>query len=387
MSANCVAPVEQEAALPQQGRRRVPVACEVVNGSAPIVVGQMQPQVVMVNGNGYAMHQASLQELQQHAPEGENGHLLVEVDAQQRHQQPLQMRITPSLQPPHSMMYVQQHPLHAGVSYSSSMPAAHHQAVWNGYAMAVPQLIQGYTVQQPQQPMYMPQYQVSQQQGDQVHLRGDQSPVAQLQQQPVQQAQPQFQVQMQPQRLRYVPPALPNTVPTDAGIEHLEPEHVYELLRHRQCLLVDVRGEDRAAGLIDGAVWERAIDKIPFIVKVPDLVQRWSQERLVVFTCQYSAHRAPQCANWYRAKADPRQRVAILSGGFRGWEARGLPVASAASSTGASQAADDFAMEHGLRFVRQYCHAAPNRVASQPATPNGYMTVAPSPYVVAAQPI
>merc|ERR1712232_1336680 len=128
------------------------------------------------------------------------------------------------------------------------------------------------------------------------------------------------------QTTAYVPPHLPNTVPTIENVENIEPQKVHDLLQTRGCLLVDLRGEDRAAGLIDGAVHEPAIDAVPFPTKVPKLVQKWADQSLVVFTCQYSAHRAPQCANWYRQKANPGQRVAILSGGFRGWESMGLPA-------------------------------------------------------------
>jgi len=145
-------------------------------------------------------------------------------------------------------------------------------------------------------------------------------------------------------------------VSTVEGVEHLDPEVVHDLLRSRCCLLVDLRGEDRSSGQIDGAVHEPAIDSVPFFTRAPGLARRWANEGLVVFTCQYSAHRAPQCANWYRAQADARQRVAILVGGFRGWEARGLPVQSPASA-GDARAADDFAMEQGVKFVQRYAFA------------------------------
>merc|ERR1712050_465175 len=92
------------------------------------------------------------------------------------------------------------------------------------------------------------------------------------------------------------------------------------------------------------------VNNIPFISKVPDLVQRWSKENLVVFTCMYSAHRAPQCANWYRQQAHPQQRVAILSGGFRGWQAMGLPVQSFAGSE-QPHAADEAAKQLGVNFA------------------------------------
>eukprot|EP00971_Amphidinium_carterae_P113351 2245635-Amphidinium_carterae.1 len=31
-------------------------------------------------------------------------------------------------------------------------------------------------------------------------------------------------------------------------------------------------------------------------------MRQWADQPLVVFTCQYCAHRAPQCANWYKEK-------------------------------------------------------------------------------------
>jgi len=147
-----------------------------------------------------------------------------------------------------------------------------------------------------------------------------------------------------------VPVQVQGRVETIPGVEHLDPEKVFELLQCQACLLVDLRDEDRSSGLIPGAVHEPAIDKMPFAAKVPDLVRRWVSEPLVIFTCQYSAHRGPQCANWYREAADEQQRVAVLSGGFRGWEARGLPVQSCAS-VGKSRGADKYALKKGMQFA------------------------------------
>jgi rhodanese-related sulfurtransferase len=146
------------------------------------------------------------------------------------------------------------------------------------------------------------------------------------------------------------PTILPNTVPTVENVEHIDPKTVYELLRSHQCLLVDLRGEDRSAGLIEGAVHEPAIDAVPFPTKVPKLVEEWANQSLVIFTCQYSAHRAPQCANWYRQGCKSNQRVGILSGGFRGWEAMGLPVQALASGAQAERA-DEAALKIGTQFV------------------------------------
>jgi len=159
----------------------------------------------------------------------------------------------------------------------------------------------------------------------------------------------------------YVPPPCPNRVPTIAGIDHIDPITVFSLLRDNKCMVIDLRGEDRAAGLIEGAIHVPAIDKVPFLTRVPDLVRQWSDEKLVIFTCQYSAHRAPQCANWYRQQANPSQQVGILSGGFRGWESVGLPVQCLASVTEA-QAADEKALQLGSQFV--------SSAAAQGAQPN-----------------
>jgi rhodanese-related sulfurtransferase len=147
---------------------------------------------------------------------------------------------------------------------------------------------------------------------------------------------------------------LPNTVPTIDGVEHIDPEVVYQHLLNGSAILVDVRGDDRAAGCIEGTQHVPAIDTIPFPSKVPQLVQQYEAADLVVFTCQYSAHRAPQCANWYREKASSRQRVGILTGGFRAWEGIGLPVKQAATKPAEVKSADDFAMKQGVTFVQHY---------------------------------
>merc|ERR1712224_724240 len=67
---------------------------------------------------------------------------------------------------------------------------------------------------------------------------------------------------------------VPNAVALEPGVERLDPTVVYELLKSGGCVLVDVRGDDRSSGTIEGAVNVKAIDDIPFINKVPDLVQK-----------------------------------------------------------------------------------------------------------------
>jgi len=167
-----------------------------------------------------------------------------------------------------------------------------------------------------------------------------------------------------PPRKKYVAPEIPNAVPLVAGVERIEPEVVLQLIQSGSCVLVDLRGDDRAAWLIPGALHVQAIDTIPFAQKIPGLLQRFQNQPLVIFTCQYSAHRAPQCANWYREQADSRQRVAILSGGFRAWEGTGLPVELAPESLRqkGSSAADAYALLQGAQFVAQA-----GGVAVQPA--------------------
>merc|ERR1719491_974850 len=146
---------------------------------------------------------------------------------------------------------------------------------------------------------------------------------------------------------------LPHTVPLAAGVDRLDPVIVQQLVRSGQCILVDVRGEDRSAGTIEGSVHVPAIDAVPFASKIPDLVRQWANQPLVIFHCQYSAHRAPQCANWYREQAPEHQRVAILDGGFRGWESLGLPVQQGKQGLGCQQNSNMYAVHQGMQFAFQ----------------------------------
>jgi len=155
-------------------------------------------------------------------------------------------------------------------------------------------------------------------------------------------------------------------VPTVENVENIDPKTIHALLKSRKCLLVDLRGDDRSVGLIEGAIHEPAIDTVPFPTKVPTLVQQWADQSLVVFTCQYSAHRAPQCANWYRQKAHPHQRVAVLAGGFRGWQAMGLPVQSFVNNE-QTLAADEAATQLGMNFAGDGATRVPGGGFSVPA--------------------
>ncbi|CAE7939213.1 unnamed protein product, partial [Symbiodinium sp. KB8] len=118
------------------------------------------------------------------------------------------------------------------------------------------------------------------------------------------------------------------------------------------CCLVDVREADRASGYIQGAVHEPTSFQAPLLNRVPELVKKFGNEKLVIFHCQYSMHRGPQCANWYRQQAPPMQRVAVLEGGFRGWERERLPVVYEQPMDAHGQAmADSYALSMGRRVA------------------------------------
>jgi len=141
-------------------------------------------------------------------------------------------------------------------------------------------------------------------------------------------------------------------VPLSQGVERLSPTEVYELLRAGQCLVVDVRSADRASGHIKGSVHEPTSFQAPLLNRVPKLVAKFSKEKLVIFHCQYSMHRGPQCANWYREQAPTSQRVAVMEGGFRGWERQRLPVVHEQPMDAQVQAkADVYALSMGRRVA------------------------------------
>eukprot|EP00439_Symbiodinium_sp_Y106_P078540 s1772_g17.t1 len=147
-----------------------------------------------------------------------------------------------------------------------------------------------------------------------------------------------------------------HTTTKTVGVEKLLPGEVCELLHKGQCCLVDVRGEDRASGHIEGAVHEPTSFQAPLLNRVPELVEKFGNEKLVIFHCQYSLHRGPQwdpkCANWYRQQAPPTQRVAVMEGGFRGWEGQRLPVVREKAMDANGQAkADVYALSMGRRVA------------------------------------
>ncbi|CAE7679175.1 ACR2.2, partial [Symbiodinium pilosum] len=131
---------------------------------------------------------------------------------------------------------------------------------------------------------------------------------------------------------------LPGTVALDQGVELLDPVQVFNLMQTKQCILIDVRDKDRDVGVIEGAAHEPTSFERPLFVRVPELVKKYSGKPLIIFHCQYSCHRARQSANWYCKQADLKQRVAVLDGGFRGWQKLNLPVrCPTLSGTGSDQ--------------------------------------------------
>ncbi|CAK0887249.1 unnamed protein product, partial [Prorocentrum cordatum] len=74
----------------------------------------------------------------------------------------------------------------------------------------------------------------------------------------------------------YVPPYCPHRVATIPNVEHLTPDAVRSLLSEEKCLLVDLRGEDRIAGLIEGALHVPAAGVGGFLGRCPELVEQWA---------------------------------------------------------------------------------------------------------------
>jgi rhodanese-related sulfurtransferase len=144
---------------------------------------------------------------------------------------------------------------------------------------------------------------------------------------------------------------IPHTVPLAAGVDRLDPITVQQLLETGQCILVDVRGDDRSAGTVEGAVHVPAIGGVPFAIRIQEYVRQWAEQPLIVFHCQYSAHRAPQSANDYRKQAPDHQLVAIMDGGFRGWESSGLPVEGGMQGLGVQQHSNAYALQQGMQLA------------------------------------
>jgi Cdc25 family phosphatase len=149
---------------------------------------------------------------------------------------------------------------------------------------------------------------------------------------------------------------IPNPVPLSHGVDRLDPVVVQQFLKSRQCILVDVRGDDRVAGTIEGAIHVPAIDAVPFALRLQECVRQWKNKPLVIFHCQYSAHRAPQCANLYKEQAPQHQRVAVMDGGFRGWESLGLPVQQGIQGLDGQHSTNMYALQQGMQFAHLAQH-------------------------------
>eukprot|EP00435_Cladocopium_sp_Y103_P002162 s5945_g1.t1 len=76
-------------------------------------------------------------------------------------------------------------------------------------------------------------------------------------------------------------------------------------------IVVDLRGQDRASGTISGTVPIPAMD---FLKEIQKYVEEFRDTPIMAFFCQYSAHRAPSVANFYRKSCPSKQRVLVLEG-------------------------------------------------------------------------
>lgn len=134
-------------------------------------------------------------------------------------------------------------------------------------------------------------------------------------------------------------------VPTVSGVETMKPSEFKRMWdqNHQSMVVVDLRGEDRASGKIAGSLPIPALD---FLKDLQQWCAKFEGKPMVCFFCQYSLHRAPTVANHFRKNCQPTQRVLVMDGGFRGWEAQKLPVEN--QSPELSQAAyDNLALKMG----------------------------------------
>jgi rhodanese-related sulfurtransferase len=126
------------------------------------------------------------------------------------------------------------------------------------------------------------------------------------------------------------PLTLQNTVPPAPGVEYIEPHAAQQCLQTGSCVVIDCRDNDRDSGYIPQA---QHIPSMSFMPQAGALAARTAGVPMVVFHCQYSAHRAPSLANFYKKNhAPPNQRVAIMRGGFRAWRCAGLSKTSGGMS-------------------------------------------------------
>ena len=119
-------------------------------------------------------------------------------------------------------------------------------------------------------------------------------------------------------------------------------------LRNKENIVViDLRGQDRDTGTIQGTL---AVPAMDFLKNLSQWCERLQSKPIVTFFCQYSAHRAPSVANHYRQSCPAKQRVVIIEGGFRAWEAQRLPVVAGKSSLSPA-ALDTLALKIGAELV------------------------------------
>jgi len=140
-------------------------------------------------------------------------------------------------------------------------------------------------------------------------------------------------------------PLIDGQVPRDAGVEGMHPVEFKAFWEENQqnMVVVDLRGQDRASGHIRGTVNVPAMD---LLKEIQTYTEKFRHQPIVAFFCQYSAHRAPTVANFFRKSCPSKQRVIVLEGGFRGWEANDLPVQQM-EMTLSQKACDDLAMKIG----------------------------------------
>lgn len=84
--------------------------------------------------------------------------------------------------------------------------------------------------------------------------------------------------------------------------------------------VVDLRSSDYAGGHIRGSMNLFPID---FTENIDSVVARLQHKRTVVFHCQHSLHRGPQCAYAYQkriAELGRMQQVLVLRGGWNRWK-------------------------------------------------------------------
>jgi rhodanese-related sulfurtransferase len=170
-------------------------------------------------------------------------------------------------------------------------------------------------------------------------------------------------------------------------------------------IVIDLRGQDRACGAIPGT---KNIPAMDLLKEIGKYVKDFEEKQIVAFFCQYSAHRAPtaagcmcsntlsyyiiyniyilyyiyiilyiyilcvfycflisrvyhnpskatlsagenqsnKVANFFRKSCPSKQRVMILEGGYRGWEAHDLPIQQMEAAL-SQKACDELAVKIG----------------------------------------